>query len=86
MTDSSAEKLANVVIGAAVVGAAYYVLRTPRLRRMAWRLAVAAMTGSIPAWFGREIQRGWHESGRGPARRTQPLVPEGGHRRDMMAG
>ena len=29
MTQTSAEKIANVVIGAAAVGAAYYVLKTP---------------------------------------------------------
>jgi hypothetical protein len=53
-----------VLIGAAVVGAAYYVVRTPSLRRLAWRLAVTAATGSLPIWLRQEVQRGWAESGR----------------------
>jgi hypothetical protein len=64
MNESSAQKLANVLIGAAVVGAAYYVVRTPSLRRLAWRLAVTAATGSLPVWLRQEVQRGWAESGR----------------------
>ena len=39
MTQSSAEKVANVLIGVAAAGPSYYVLKTPRLRRAAWRLA-----------------------------------------------
>jgi hypothetical protein len=64
MNEASAEKLANVLIGAAAVGVAVIVLRTPRLRQLAWRLAVASLTVSGPAWFRREIQQGWSESGR----------------------
>jgi hypothetical protein len=66
MTDSTAEKLANVLIGAAVVGAAFYVVRTPSLRRLVWRLAVTAATGALPAWFQQEVERSWAESGRRP--------------------
>jgi uncharacterized protein (DUF2236 family) len=64
MNESSAQNLANLLIGAAVVGAAYYVVRTPSLRRLAWRLAVTAATGSLPVWLRQEVQRGWTESGR----------------------
>lgn len=63
MTQSSAERFANVVIGAAAIGVAYYVLKTPQLRRVAWRLAVAAVTGTIPAWVSQEIRNGWEASG-----------------------
>jgi hypothetical protein len=62
MTQANAEKVANVLIGAAVVGAAYYVMRTPQLRRVAWRLTVAALTGTIPAWLTQEIRNGWEAS------------------------
>jgi hypothetical protein len=62
MTQANAEKVANVLIGAAVVGAAYYVIRTPQLRRVAWRLTVAALTGTIPAWLTQEIRNGWEAS------------------------
>ena len=64
MTESSAEKVASIAIGVAAVGAAYYVLRNPHLRRVAWRLWVAALTGTIPAWVTREIRDGWEASGR----------------------
>jgi uncharacterized protein (DUF2236 family) len=64
MTESSAQKLANVLMGAAVVGAAYYVVRTPSLRRLVWRLAVTAATGSLPIWLRQEIERAWAESDR----------------------
>jgi hypothetical protein len=62
MTESSAEKVANVLIGTAAIGIAYYVLKTPPLRRAAWRLAVAALTGTIPAWVTHEIRNGWEAS------------------------
>jgi hypothetical protein len=63
MNEASAEKIANVVIGVAVIGAAYVVLRTPRLRQLAWQLAVTSLTVSGPAWLRREIEQGWRESG-----------------------
>jgi hypothetical protein len=62
MTQASAEKVTNVILGAAAVGAAYYVLKTPRLRRLAWQLSVAAITGTLPAWFGEQIKAGWEAS------------------------
>jgi uncharacterized membrane protein len=62
MTQASAEKVANVVIGAAIAGAAVYVLKTPQLRRLAWRLTVAAVTGTIPAWLAQEARNGWEAS------------------------
>jgi hypothetical protein len=63
MTDDNAAWVADLIIAAAVVGAAYYVVKTPPLRRLAWRLGVAALTGTIPAWLGHEIRRAWVESG-----------------------
>jgi hypothetical protein len=64
MTEEAARKTANVILGAAAVAAAIYVVRTPRRRRLAWRLAVTALTGSIPAWFGEEITHAWAAAGR----------------------
>jgi predicted lysophospholipase L1 biosynthesis ABC-type transport system permease subunit len=64
MTQSSADKIATVVVGVVAAGAAYYVLRTPQLRRAAWRLGVAALTGTIPAWVSQEIKASWEASGR----------------------
>ena len=64
MTDESARRVANLMIGAAAAGIAYYVIRTPSLRRVAWRLAVTALTGTLPAWFARETRAAWAASGR----------------------
>ncbi len=62
MTHASAEKIASVLIGTAIAGAAYYVVKTPPLRRLAWRLTIAALTGTIPAWLTQEIRNGWEAS------------------------
>lgn len=59
MTEDTARTVANLILGAAAVGAAYYVMRTPPLRRLAWRLAVTAATGTLPAWFSRELRQAW---------------------------
>jgi hypothetical protein len=69
MTHSTAEKIANLAMGAAVAGVAYYVVTTPSLRRLAWRLALTSLTGTLPGWFRQEIRHGWQESGRMPATR-----------------
>ena len=64
MTEQTAQKVANVALGAAALGAAYLIARTPRLRRMALGLAFTALTGAIPAWLSREAQHAWIQSGR----------------------
>lgn len=61
MTQEQAEKTANVLLGIAAAGAAFYVLRTPALRRAAWRFARAAVASGIPAWLMTEMRRGWSE-------------------------
>ena len=63
MTQDTAEKIANGILAAAAVGVAVYVIKTPPLRRMAWRLALTALTGTGPVWFRNELQRAWAESG-----------------------
>jgi len=73
MTQSSAEKISNIVVGAAAVGAALYVLKTPQLRRLAWQLSVAAITGTLPAWITQEIRAGWEASAHPPAGRTAAI-------------
>lgn len=62
MTERQAEKVANLLIGAAVAGAAVYVLRTPSLRRLAWGLARNALAGGGPAWLLAETRRAWDGS------------------------
>jgi uncharacterized protein (DUF2236 family) len=64
MTEDTARIVANLILGAAAVGAAYYIVRTPPLRRLAWRLAVTAATGTLPAWFTRELRQAWADTAR----------------------
>lgn len=71
MTESSAERIANIVLGVAAIGAAVYVLKTPQLRRLAWRLSVVALTGTLPAWISQEIRAGWEASASAPSRRPE---------------
>ena len=48
MTEEQARNAANVVMAAAALGAAVIVLRSPKLRRMAWQLARQYATGRWP--------------------------------------
>jgi hypothetical protein len=63
MNQDTTEKAANVIIAAAVIGAAVVILRSPELRRLAFRLAVTAATGTLPAWFSQEVRQAWAASG-----------------------
>lgn len=63
MTEESARKVANAVLGAAAAAAVYTIVRNPPLRRAVWRLAVLTLTGTMPKWLGGEIRQAWAESG-----------------------
>jgi hypothetical protein len=62
MTEQTAKRIADVALGAAALGAAVFIVRTPRLRRMAIGLAMTALTGAIPTWLAREAQHAWVQS------------------------
>lgn len=64
MTDDTARKIANTAMGLAAIGATYVVLSRPPLRRLAWRLALVALTGILPAWLNTEVRQAWSDSGR----------------------
>ena len=64
MTEQTANRVANVALGAAALGAAYFIVRTPRLRRMAIGLAMTALTGAVPTWLAREAQQAWVRTAR----------------------
>jgi len=64
MTPPTAKKVANVILGAAALGAAVYIARTPALRRMALGLAVTSLTTSLPLWLRQQVQHAWSDSGR----------------------
>jgi hypothetical protein len=64
MTEQTANRIANVVLAAAALGAAYVIVRTPPLRRMAGGLLLAGLTGTAPAWLNRQLRDAWEASGR----------------------
>ena len=64
MTDTTARRLADGILVAAVLGAAYVVVTRPRLRRVATGLALTALTSTLPGWLSAEIGRAWAESDR----------------------
>jgi len=63
MTEQQARKVADAVIAVAVVGAAIVVLRSPKLRRMAWQLARQYAAGPLAAWTATTVRQAWDESG-----------------------
>ena len=64
MQERTANAIASGIVAAALIGAGYMIWRNPPLRRMATGLLIASVTGSLPAWFGREVQEAWAASAR----------------------
>jgi hypothetical protein len=60
--EETARTVANVVVGAAAIGAAVVILRTPALRRVAFGLLRTAAVSAIPAWLAREVKQAWQAS------------------------
>ena len=67
MTEDQARTTANVVLAAAAIAAAYYVWKTPPLRRAALQAARTWAAGPLVAWVATEVRRAWDESGRAAA-------------------
>lgn len=72
----TARTLADVILGAAAIGAVVAVLRTPPLRRLAFGLARTALTVTIPVWLSREVKQAWAETGGVQAAAVQARTPE----------
>ena len=62
MTDEQARTVANVVLASAGVAAAYVVLTTPSLRRLALHGARWWLGASIPVYFLDQVRRAWVQS------------------------
>jgi hypothetical protein len=76
MKEETARAVANAIIGVVAIGAAVIILRTPRLRRLAFGLARAAIMTGIPAWLTREARDAWENSRTQNAeRRSQNAEP-----------
>lgn len=76
MREEQAERLATILLGVAVTGATYYVLKTPALRRAAWRLVRTALAAAGP-WLISEARSAWAQSAR-QADSPAPDAPQGG--------
>jgi len=65
MTETTARTVANVVLASAGVAAAYVVITTPPLRRVAVRVVRVWLGASVPLYLLNEARQAWVESGRG---------------------
>jgi hypothetical protein len=64
MTSANARIAANVVLASAGVAAAYVILTTPSLRRLAARGLRLWLGASVPAYLVTEASQAWAASGR----------------------
>jgi hypothetical protein len=64
MTDEQARTAANVVLASAGVAAAYVVLTTPSLRRLAFRATRWWLGASVPVYLLNQVRLAWVQSAR----------------------
>jgi hypothetical protein len=64
VTSANARTVANVVLASAGVAAAYVIITTPPLRRLALRAARLWLGASIPAYLVDQTRQAWVESAR----------------------
>jgi hypothetical protein len=63
MTQENARTVANLMIASAGLAAAYVVLTTPPLRRLAMQAARVWLGTAVPAFLAQTTRRAWIESG-----------------------
>jgi hypothetical protein len=64
VTSATARTVANVVLVSAGVAAAYVVMTTPPLRRLAIRATRLWLGASVPLYLLEQTRRAWVESAR----------------------
>ena len=64
MTSANARTVANVLLATAGVAAAYVVITTPPLRRLAVRATRLWLGASVPVYLANQTRQAWVESGR----------------------
>jgi hypothetical protein len=64
VTESGARTAANIVLAAAGIAAAYVIITTPPLRRLAVRAARVWLGASVPVYLASQIHAAWVESAR----------------------
>jgi hypothetical protein len=62
VTSATARTVANIVVVSAGAAAAYVILTTPPLRRLALRATRAWLGASLPIFLVNEIRKAWAES------------------------
>jgi len=62
MNETKARQTANLLMAAAALGAAVFVLRNPKLRRMAWQLARQYASGPLAAVVASTVRTAWDAS------------------------
>ena len=73
MTEERAETIATVLIGVAAAGAAFYILKTPSLRRRVWQATRTMVITTGPAWLATEARRAWQASEHRPVSQPQGI-------------
>jgi len=63
MTEDQARALGDLALVVLGAVAAFYVIRTPSLRRATWRLLKYGFT-TTPVYLWQETTRAWNDSGR----------------------
>jgi hypothetical protein len=64
MTSAQARTVSNAVLVSAGVAAAYVILTTPPLRRLAITTLRWWLGGTVPLYLFREVRHAWAESAR----------------------
>ena len=64
VTSATTRTVANVVLVSAGVAAAYVVMTTPPLRRLAFRATRLWLGASVPVYLLEQTRRAWVESAR----------------------
>jgi len=62
VTEQQARNTANLLMAAAALGAAVFVLRSPKLRRMAWDFARQYARGPLAAAVAMTVRDAWDAS------------------------
>jgi hypothetical protein len=62
VTAKTARTVSNALVLSAGAAAAYVVITTPPLRRLALRAARLWLGASLPVFLAREVRRAWVES------------------------
>jgi hypothetical protein len=68
MTATTARTVANVVLASAGLAAAYVVITTPPLRRLAVRAIEVWLGATVPMYLVSQARQAWVESGRASPR------------------